>query len=105
MSRRANAKQYAFVSGTVGQTHKEAAPLSQFEALAQGIPVEQYLNTPKLVDFVRSNFETLYTPPFMIASLGLRFSDTELNDSPYTLQDGIVIPEQHATPEELPTEI
>lgn len=59
---------------------KEPKPLlSGFEQLAGNIPEEEWMSTPKLVGYVKTNFESRYCPESMISALGLRFSDPELN--------------------------
>lgn len=82
----------------------EVPKLSGFEQLALGIPQDQWLSTPSLVEYVRQNYETKYTPEFMIAALGLKFHDEDLNmdflsQKPTSLLDGISEESPH---EELP---
>jgi hypothetical protein len=72
--------------------------LSGFEQIAKGIPQSEWLSTPSIVQYVRANFEMKYVPERLIAALGLRFSDPELNDTVAEKQSKLASSEvQHAT--------
>ena len=100
-------KANAWVTGTVGRTHREEVKPTRFEALAQqlGLDESQWVNSAELRAFARQHRDQAYIPETLLRAwhLTTRY-DSEL--APYSVVSGTVVPEQYpAVDDSIPTTV